>query len=80
MTPVTFTFYYNNPSDQDIGLKFVLFKISDEKGKVITYDYGFAYWDGDKFEEIPSVDGLTPTVHCWATTVDPTVLVSSIVV
>lgn len=80
MIPVSFTFYYNRPEEQDVGLKLVLFKITDEKGRVVTYDYGFAYWNGEKFDELEAVNGLKPTVHCWANTVDPSVLVSSLIV
>lgn len=51
------------------GLKFVLFQIVSE-GKTKGFDYGFANWTGEAWEEVdPSA-----TVFMWAEIPNPKIL------
>lgn len=69
---VEFTFY-STTTPEEIGLKFVLWCITDSDNR-ITHDWGFAYWDGKKWDELGVPSGWAATVKWWAETCNPDVL------
>lgn len=69
---IEFTFY-STTTPENAGLKLVLWAIADTDS-VNTYDWGFAYWDGDSWEEIEVPQGYTAKVVWWANTVSPDLL------
>lgn len=73
MKKVELIFYRTNPSDTNQGLKHVLWEITDSEN-VITFDWGYAMWDGKAWNEIEVPEGYTAQVHSWANTVNPDVL------
>lgn len=70
MKEVTLMFYKTIPSEENIGLKNVLWEISDTEGN-LTHDWGFGNWDGKEWGAIPTPEGYTAKVAYWANTVDP---------
>ncbi len=69
---VEFTFYSTTTPEFE-GLKLVLWGITDTDG-VNTYDWGFASWDGQAWEDITVPEGYTAKVVWWANTLPPDVL------
>lgn len=76
-------FYPTNPSETNIGLKFVLWgvKLRDQYNNTdqpITYDWGFANWNGKSWDPLNDGDGPTLTFFAevvrWANTIDPEIL------
>lgn len=74
MKKVEMLFYPVNPSDTNIGLKFVLFEVTDA-ASVITYDWGFAMWNGLSWEPLEVPAGYECKVKWWSNTLHPDVLV-----
>lgn len=66
-------FYHVNPSPENTGLKFVLWKVTDDKGKSV-FDWGFAEWLGDTWGIMHMPEGYACEVERWANTIDPVVL------
>lgn len=81
MQEVKFMFYKTNPSPQNVGLKLVLWEviIPDEGGVGIQYDWGFGNWNGQSWDPIEMPEGVTAQVGRWANTVNPVVLMSSLI-
>lgn len=73
MKEIKFVFYKVNPSSTNIGFKFVLYAIADAEGN-ITYDWGFANWNGLAWDELEVPEGYQVKVERWANTVDPELL------
>lgn len=73
MKKIEMLFYPTLPSEQNAGLKFVLFEVTDA-ASVVTYDWGFAMWNGLEWEPVEVPGGYTCTVKWWGNTVDPDVL------
>lgn len=63
-------FYRTDPSPENIGMKQVLFKVTDSVGKV-NYDFGYADWLGTEWDNVPVPEGYTIEVHSWANNPDP---------
>ena len=74
MKKIELLFYSVNPSPTNIGLKHVLWAITDAVG-VVTHDWGFAEWGGANWGAIDVPEGYTATVAWWGNTVDPELLV-----
>jgi len=73
MKKIEMLFYSTNPSEKNIGLKFVLFEITTNESQVI-HDWGFAEWLGSEWGEVPTPEGFECKVVRWANTVDPQIL------
>lgn len=73
MKEIKYTFYTVNPSQKNVGLKHVLWKITDDKN-VSTYDWGFAEWLGNNWNAIEVPEGFIATVSHWANIADPVTL------
>lgn len=69
MKTIELLFYQTNPSEENKGIKNVLWEVSD--GKSINYDWGFAVWNGTDWDEIETPDGYSAKVHSWANCVNP---------
>ncbi len=76
MKQIAMLFYEVNPSPENTGLKYVLWEVSD--GKNITYDWGFADWDGKQWGAIETPEGYTAKVIWWANTANPDLLVKPV--
>lgn len=80
MITVSLTYYKTSPEKTNTGIKHVLWEVITDKNEKV-YDWGFAEWLGDAWgdsgADLP--EGYSISVHSWANTLDPTVLVSSIV-
>ncbi len=78
MKEIRLMFYQTNPSPDNIGLKQVLYEVTD-KGKVI-HDFGYSFWDGKEWE-LPNVPkGMKLSVHSWANNPDPKHLIGKIII
>ena len=77
MKKIEMLFYATVPSMENVGLKYVLFKITDA-ASVETHDWGFAYWNGIAWDEIPVPEGYTCEVVRWSNTVDPKLVLDDI--
>jgi len=66
-------FYRTIPSPENIGLKQVLFEITD-RGQIV-HDFGYCNWNGVEWElpEVPK--DFEISVHSWANNPDPKHLV-----
>jgi hypothetical protein len=72
---VEMIFYAVAPSETNIGLKFVLWEISQDKQDPV-YDWGFANWTGTAFEAIEVPEGYSARVMRWANTIDPVLVLN----
>lgn len=75
MKEIKLLFYKTNPSETNIGLKHVLWAITDIEDAV-THDWGFGFWDGNKWDDMPVPEGYKCSVEYWANTVNPDLLVN----
>ena len=73
MKKIEMLFYPSEPSATNIGMKFVLFEVETDEGTIVK-EWGFAYWLGDKWDEVPMPDGFKWVVKFWANTIDPAIL------
>lgn len=73
MKKVEMLFYPTLPSEENSGLKFVLWQVTDTAG-VINHDWGFAEWDGLAWQPIEVPEGYEAKVVWWSNPVDPEVL------
>lgn len=78
MKKLNLVFYQTNPSLKNTGMKIVLFEIETEAG--IIHDYGMCDWIGDKWDEVPMLQGHVFRVYCWANWPDPKNLTESKVI
>lgn len=69
MKKIELLFYRTAPSEENTGIKNVLWEIND--GTNLSHDWGFAVWDGREWEPIEVPEGYTATVHSWANCIDP---------
>lgn len=67
-------FFSHTHKPQKDGLKFVLFRLDErESGKLIGFDYGFANFENDNFEEMGDEQRRAWVVK-WAEMPDPQLL------
>lgn len=72
MKKIEMVFYKTKPSENNIGLKYVLWEVND--GTTVAHDWGFANWTGSEWEAIEVPNGYTADVIWWANTVDADLL------
>jgi len=75
---VKLTYYNTPPSQENTGMKHVLWEITDPDGAVI-HDWGFAEWTGKQWADIDVPVGYKSEVAWWANTLEPSYLVSNII-
>jgi len=73
MKKIELLFYKTTPSEKNKGLKHVLWEVTGPDN-IVTYDWGFAQWDGQAWEPIEVPAGFTAQIHSWANCVNPDLL------
>jgi hypothetical protein len=76
MKKIELAFYKTAPAKDDIGLKIVIWAITETETGAVTYDWGFGNWNGESFDGIDVPDGYTAIVARWANTVNPDVILN----
>jgi hypothetical protein len=73
MKKIELLFYKVNPGPENIGLKHVLFEVTEGGGKVF-HDWGYAHWNGKEWDQLDVPPGWFCEIKYWANTVDPELL------